>query len=502
MPSGVAGLRMGTVLKRRRSQILPRLLLAALGAVLLGAGAGPAPSATVAAEPFELRVPVLIYHHVTCDRPSDVPNTQIWICPARFEAQLKYLKDRGWKAITTDQLAEHMKNRSCPGPRTMVVTVDDSASLGYTNAAPILEKLGMRATFFVVVGMAGQPKALSFAQMRDLVARGHAIGNHTLTHLDLVGRSAAQLETQVENTQQKLRDELGFRPRTFAYPNGTHDANARARVQQSGFELAFTADPTYVISSAKPLVAPRLFVSKHHAPADLAAKIEPYAQTCATAAGPTTAAPKVSFPAGAQIGTAKARIRVDWSAGAATGATAFQLQQRKNGGAWKGVGLASAKQTSINLLRVAGNTFQFRVRASTGGSYGAWAAGPAATLSARQENHAAVKRSAGWTRVSSSAAYGGALAYATSSSARASLAFSGSQVAWVAARGPKRGLVDVYVDGALAQTVDLYAASNTPRRLVFVRQLASGGSHTIELRVRGTAGRPRADLDAFVFLSP
>ena len=489
-------------MRRRVAPILPRLLLSALGAVVLAAGMGPAPSATVAAEPFELRVPVLIYHHVTCDRPSNLPNTQIWICPSRFEAQLKHLKDRGWKAITTDQLAEHMKNRTCPGPRTMVVTVDDSAAFGYTNAAPILEKLGMRGTFFVVVGLAGQSNAISFNQMRDLVARGHAIGNHSMTHLDLVGRSQTQLETQVEKSQQKLQQELGYRPRTFAYPNGTHDANARARAAQSGFELAFTADPTYVISSSKPLVAPRLFVSKRHAPADIAAKIEPYAQACAAAAGSETAAPTVSLPAGAQLGTSKMRIRVDWAAGAAAGATAFQLQQRRNGGSWQSVSLGSAGQKSVTLLRAAGNTFQFRVRASSGGSYGPWATSPATTLSARQESHASITRSGSWPSVSSSSAYGGGLRYASSSAARATMTFSGSHIGWVAARGPKRGVVDVYLDGALAASVDLYAASSSPRRLVFATQLASGGSHTIELRLRGTAGRPRADLDAFVFLSP
>ena len=486
-------------MRSRVSATPNRLLGLLLGLVMLGSVGGQPPP-VAAAEPFELRVPVLIYHHVTCDRPSNLPNTQIWICPARFEAQLKYLKDRGWSSMTTDELAEHMKNRTCPGTRRFVVSIDDSAAFGYTNAAPILEKLGMRGSYFVVVGLAGQPNALSFNQMRDLVARGHAIGNHSMTHLDLVGRSQSQLETQVEKAQQKLHEELGYRPRTFAYPNGTHDANARARAAQSGFELAFTADPTFVISSASPLVAPRLFVSKRHDPATVHSKIEPYAQTC-VAAGPSTGAPRVGLADGTQMGTTKARIRVDWSSGAAAGATSFQLQGRKNGGAWKSIGLPTAKSTAVSLLRAPGNTFQFRVRAAAGGSYGPWSSGSPITLLARQENHAAISL-AGWTRVSLSSAMGGALSHASSSSARATLSFNGTAVGWVAQRGPKRGVVDVWIDGAHAGAVDLYAASGQPRRLVFSREWSSAGNHTIELRPRGTAGRPRADLDAFVLLSP
>ena len=78
----------------------------------------------------------------------------------------------------------------------------------------------------------------------------------------------------------KLDDELGFRPRTFAYPNGTHDKNARRRARDSGFELAFTAGPGFTVSTARPLRAPRLFVSKYDSPAKVAGKIEPHANPC------------------------------------------------------------------------------------------------------------------------------------------------------------------------------------------------------------------------------
>lgn len=459
-----------------------------------------APASLVAAEPHELRVPVLIYHHVACDSPSNMPNQQIWICPSRFEAQLKYLKDRGWRTITTDQLADHMKNRTCPAPRTMIVTVDDSARVGYTNAAPILERLGMRGTYFVMAGLANNSSAMTFAQMRDLRARGHGIGNHSMTHLDLVGRSQSVLYREVEKSQQIFDQELGFRPRTFAYPNGTHDAAVRQRVSDSGFELAFTADPTYVISSAKPLVAPRLFVSKRHDPSLIASKIEPYAQPCTTSSdGPTAGAPQVAFPAGSAIATDHVRIRVDWSAGAPSGAS-FQLQQRRDGASWSSVSLPSTRASSVDLLRKPGRVFEYRVRASTGGSYGPWATGSAYNLRAYQESHSAVALSGSWSLVSLSSAFGGALSQTTSASARASMSFNGSSIGWVAQRGPKRGLVDVYLDGTLAATVDLYAGSAQPRRLVFTRSWSGSSAHSVELRPRGTAGRPRADLDAFVVL--
>jgi peptidoglycan/xylan/chitin deacetylase (PgdA/CDA1 family) len=270
---------MGARSRSRGRKAVPKLLALAISAALAATAllVGPTPALAAA---YQLKIPILIYHHVTCDRPSGVPNTQIWICPSRFRAQLTELRKRGWQSMTTDQLADSMKNRSCPGQRRFIVTIDDSSAFGYINAAPILEDLGIRATYFVVVGLAGKPQALSFNQMRDLLSRGHGIGNHTMAHVDLVGRSKSSRYHQVEYAQQVLDDELGFRPRTFAYPNATHDRNARRRVRNSGFELAFTAGPGFTISSGRPLQAPRLFVSKHDSPTKLANKIEPYANPC------------------------------------------------------------------------------------------------------------------------------------------------------------------------------------------------------------------------------
>ena len=98
----------------------------------------------------------------------------------------------------------------------------------------------MRGTFFVIARRTGKPIEISYEQMRDLVARGHAFGNHTLTHANLAVQTQEGLYTQIEGAQQVLERELGFRPRTFAYPYGRHSAAAVEMVRASGLELAFT----------------------------------------------------------------------------------------------------------------------------------------------------------------------------------------------------------------------------------------------------------------------
>ena len=64
--------------------------------------------------------------------------------------------------------------------------------------------------------------------------------------------------------------------------------------------------------------------------------------------------------------------------------------------------------------------------------------------------------------------------------------------------GPKRGIVNVTIDGTPAGSVDLHAATAGNRRVVWSHAFATGGTHTLTLTVAGTTGRPRIDVDAFL----
>ncbi|MEP7379246.1 MAG: polysaccharide deacetylase family protein [Chloroflexota bacterium] len=212
---------------------------------------------------FELHVPVLYYHRIRC-YPVGVPSKGDYTCPAAFQAQMTALVSHGWKTITIDRLADLMHQHNCPPRRTLVVSFDDGSLDNYEVAAPILESLGMRGSFLVNPGRVGQPNRMSFDQMRDLLARGHAIGNHRLTHLSLPNQPPETLYAEIEGAQQLLQQNIGFRPRTFAYPYGRYGKKGPQvmdQVRASGFELAFTVVRGARESSNAPLLSRRLRTS-------------------------------------------------------------------------------------------------------------------------------------------------------------------------------------------------------------------------------------------------
>jgi len=228
---------------------------------------------------FVLRVPVLYYHRISCP-PPDAQLPSMYTCPARLDEQLRYLRNRGWRAITVDDLADLMAERRCPGRKRFVISFDDGYHDAYTQAAPILEALGMRGSFFVSPGRADDERFMTYGQMRDLIARGHAIGNHSLSHLNLNLQPADVLYEQVEYAQQLLESELGSRPRTFAYPYGNFNNAVVQRVRDSGFELAFTVRRGARESTDKPLLSKRIRPSPKESGSEVLARIKPYADGC------------------------------------------------------------------------------------------------------------------------------------------------------------------------------------------------------------------------------
>ena len=74
-------------------------------------------------------------------------------------------------------------------------------------------------------------------------------------------------------------------------------------------------------------------------------------------------------------------------------------------------------------------------------------------------------------------------------------------MAVVAPRALDLGKLDILLDGVRVRTIDLGATSvSAPRSIVWSSTWAASGPHSVAIVVRGTAGRPAVDLDAFLIL--
>ena len=99
---------------------------------------------------------------------------------------------------------EFIKQGPAEGNR-IALTFDDGPTPGVTDL--ILDELkqrGLRATFFMIGnGITAAPDLA-----RRVLVEGHEVGNHTLTHPKLTALPDAQVEAEVDKTQEIIRDVL------------------------------------------------------------------------------------------------------------------------------------------------------------------------------------------------------------------------------------------------------------------------------------------------------
>lgn len=93
------------------------------------------------------RLSILIYHrvHVTAD-----PLFPFEPDARRFEALMRFVAAT-YRVMTLGEAVDHLANDTLP-PRSLVITFDDGYADNAEVALPILERFGLRATFFVSSG--------------------------------------------------------------------------------------------------------------------------------------------------------------------------------------------------------------------------------------------------------------------------------------------------------------------------------------------------------------
>jgi peptidoglycan/xylan/chitin deacetylase (PgdA/CDA1 family) len=111
------------------------------------------------------------------------------------------------------------------------LTFDDARSSQLDVALPLLDQYGVKATFFVLTDMGQAPVAAHLDAWRRVVAQGHEIGNHSMSH-PCSGNAFWSRDNAIETYDlDRIRDELeranariaellGVTPETLAYPCG------------------------------------------------------------------------------------------------------------------------------------------------------------------------------------------------------------------------------------------------------------------------------------------
>jgi len=125
--------------------------------------------------------------------------------------------------------------------RLVVLTFDDSVKSHATVAAPILERYGFGATFFISEGFSfrtNKSDYMTWDEIAGLHQRGFEIGNHTRDHMGVTADNVGELEEQLRAIDEHCREHGIPKPTSFAWPGNALAPEALAVLQRHGIRLA------------------------------------------------------------------------------------------------------------------------------------------------------------------------------------------------------------------------------------------------------------------------
>ncbi|OAH55792.1 hypothetical protein AWH48_03715 [Domibacillus aminovorans] len=240
-------------------------------------------------------IPVLMYHHMV-ENPENTVfyNNSMVIKVAEFQKQMDYLKQKGYRTITLQELESYLRHEKNMVGKAVVITFDDGNMSTLKYAYPILKEYGMKATQFLIGGHLNQKSrpwdenTLQYVGFDEAAVTGDVYDyqNHTLgMHLrePVGGLPYLQTKTyeEIKNDFLAAGERIGriydgdsAHIKYLAYPWGQFSPQAIQAARDTGITMAFTTETGNVKLGDDLYLLKRQGVAPRHTIEDFAAKLE------------------------------------------------------------------------------------------------------------------------------------------------------------------------------------------------------------------------------------
>lgn len=196
-----------------------------------------------------MKLPILVYHRI--DRiPPRARYPRSYVSPERFDAQLRWLRARGYRSISFEDYLAYRRGAARLPRRPIILTFDDGYRSTREIALPLLARHGFTGTTFVVADLVGktnvwdpdeiQEPLLDAGDIRALSAAGMSFGSHTLRHARLTQLSPEAALADLRASRGRLEGLLGRPVVVLCYPYGEHTEDTRRLAMEAGYQAAVT----------------------------------------------------------------------------------------------------------------------------------------------------------------------------------------------------------------------------------------------------------------------
>jgi peptidoglycan/xylan/chitin deacetylase (PgdA/CDA1 family) len=195
------------------------------------------------------RIPILMYHSISSS--SNVRFKPFAVAPETFAAQMAYLSQQGYTAMTVTQAILTRAAGTGHWPeRPVIVTFDDGFADFWIAALPILQQYALNATLYLTTSYIGGTSRwlqrehemarsmLTWEQVATIQSCGIECASHTHSHPQLDMLPLARAREEIVRSKELLEDHLGQAVCSFAYPYGYSTVQVRHLVEEAGYTSA------------------------------------------------------------------------------------------------------------------------------------------------------------------------------------------------------------------------------------------------------------------------
>lgn len=225
------------------------------------------PSARADWKPHPGPVPILAYGAIQSPG-SEESFPGLLVEPRDFEAQIQWLDEQGFQAVTLAQVERAWYEDAKLPPKPIVITFDNGYASQYANAFPVLQEYGWPG----VLNLQAQGAELPDADVRKLIDAGWELASRGIGEVDLTAVDPATLETNVAGSRRDLRERFGVPLRNFSFPSGSYDETVISAVAKAGYDGAQTQIPG-IADAAHPYILDRIQILLSDGVAGLRSKL-------------------------------------------------------------------------------------------------------------------------------------------------------------------------------------------------------------------------------------
>lgn len=216
-------------------------------------------------------IPVLMYHFFYDSSSGEKGMDNNCLDIAKFEQQLKYLKENDFFFPTFEELSQFIDKKIELPKKSVILTIDDGNETFFALAVPIIEKYQVPVTSFVITSECDSNKIMQY-QSDFIHFESHS---HNLHQAGKNGKGLL-----VNLTYEKAREDIEksvdilSSKEAFCYPFGHYNNIAKQVLKDIGYKVAFTTNGGKVEKGMDFLELPRVRILKDDTLSGFMTKVE------------------------------------------------------------------------------------------------------------------------------------------------------------------------------------------------------------------------------------